>query len=81
MEWFGQVGEQVRKVKDQICQGQGQELDNITLIWALKYYSCDHKFVLYSTGREERSVHCSPHTNRFPEINSCGTDNKCYQNH
>ena len=26
---FGQVGDQVRKVKDQVDQGQGQELDNI----------------------------------------------------
>ena len=26
---FGQVGNQVRKVKDQVGQGQGQELDNI----------------------------------------------------
>ena len=25
---FGQVGNQVRKVKDQVGQGQGQELDN-----------------------------------------------------
>ena len=25
---FGQVGDQVRKVKDQVGQGQGQELDN-----------------------------------------------------
>ena len=27
---FGQVGDQVRKVKDQVGQGQGQELDNIS---------------------------------------------------
>ena len=26
---FGQVGDQVRKVKDQVDQGQGQELDNL----------------------------------------------------
>ena len=26
---FGQVGDQVRQVKDQVGQGQGQELDNI----------------------------------------------------
>ena len=25
---FGQVGDQVSQVKDQVCQGQGQELDN-----------------------------------------------------
>ena len=25
---FGQVGDQVRQVKDQVGQGQGQELDN-----------------------------------------------------
>ena len=25
---FGQVGDQVGQVKDQLCQGQGQELDN-----------------------------------------------------
>ena len=27
---FGQVGDQVSQVKDQVSQGQGQELDNIT---------------------------------------------------
>ena len=27
---FGQVGDQVRKVKDQVGQGKGQELDNTT---------------------------------------------------
>ena len=26
---FGQVGDQVSQVKDQVGQGQGQELDNI----------------------------------------------------
>ena len=26
---FGQVGDQVRQVKDQVGQGQGQELDNM----------------------------------------------------
>ena len=25
---FGQVGDQVGQVRDQVCQGQGQELDN-----------------------------------------------------
>ena len=29
---FGQVGDQVRKVKDQVGQGQGQELDNYSKI-------------------------------------------------
>ena len=29
---FGQVGDQVRKVKDQVGQGQGQELDNKALL-------------------------------------------------
>ena len=29
---FGQVGNQVSKVKDQVGQGQGQELDNIEFI-------------------------------------------------
>ena len=28
---FGQVGDQVSQVKDQVGQGQGQELDNIHL--------------------------------------------------
>ena len=27
---FGQVGDQISKVKDQVGQGQGQELDNTT---------------------------------------------------
>ena len=39
---FGQVGDQVSQVKDQVCQGQGQELDNKT--------SCDkrrQKFALF----------------------------------
>ena len=30
---FGQVGDQVRKVKDQVGQGQGQELDNIPHVY------------------------------------------------
>ena len=29
---FGQVGDQVSQVKDQVGQGQGQELDNIHLV-------------------------------------------------
>ena len=29
---FGQVGDQVRKVKDQVGQGQGQELDNFLFL-------------------------------------------------
>ena len=28
---FGQVGDQVGQVRDQVCQGQGQELDNLSL--------------------------------------------------
>ena len=39
---FGQVGDLVGQVKDQVCQGQGQELDNKT--------SCDkrrQKFALF----------------------------------
>ena len=41
---FGQVGDQVRKVKDQVGQDQGQELDNMLLPKmplrkGLKYYS------------------------------------------
>ena len=29
---FGQVGDQVSQVKDQVGQGQGQELDNIEIV-------------------------------------------------
>ena len=35
---FGQVGNQVRKVKDQVGQGQGQELDNCPLSSFLPRY-------------------------------------------
>ena len=34
---FGQVGNQVRKVKDQVGQGQGQELDNIEFFLPVLY--------------------------------------------
>ena len=37
---FGQVGNQVRKVKDQVGQGQGQELDNIRIVIGLTL-ACD----------------------------------------
>ena len=30
--FFGQVGDQVSQVKDQVGQGQGQELDNINFL-------------------------------------------------
>ena len=32
---FGQVGDQVSQVKDQVGQGQGQELDNFTTIYSI----------------------------------------------
>ena len=34
---FGQVGNQVRKVKDQVGQGQGQELDNFRTALQIQY--------------------------------------------
>ena len=39
---FGQVGYQVSQVKDQVGQGQGQELDNIlgSLHWHLNHQDC-----------------------------------------
>ena len=33
---FGQVGDQVSRAKDQVGQGQGQELDNIQNLFLMK---------------------------------------------
>ena len=38
---FGQVGDQVSQVKDQVGQGQGQELDNIKNLYIPEYSVVD----------------------------------------
>ena len=39
---FGQVGDHVSQVKDQVGQGQGQELDNLESIVLIIFFNADY---------------------------------------